>query len=1142
VAIDETSGNLFVFDIAAGRAEDRSGRVYKFDLDGKPAEFSATGTNWIEVPQGQFADRQSQVAVATAGKTAGDIYVSMSRAVRIYSPSGAEIGELGGLEGGACGVAVDPAGDVYVGSNQTIRKFVPTANPVTVGDETARSAPLPNDCRVAVDGADHIYGAQFVGASVTKLDGISDPAGALIEPGGETLAVNPANNDLFVDRGSSVAQYDQEGNLLGTFGGTRLRKSVGIAALGSTGEIFVVNGETKRVDVFGPSETAKPILEAESVSTTGATEAILRAKVNPNGVPTTLYAEYGTDTGYGQKTAEQPIGDAEKSLNIPIPLKNLAPGVTYHFRIVVEAEGTSIAGPDRTLRTYASGLETDCGNQALRTGASSRLPDCRAYEMVSPVDKNGNDIATNYSAEGNSRRASIDEAAINGSAVTYSAGAAFAGQENSTGANQYLSARTADGWSTHGTNLPQSQTIEYFPGFVNVGAALDPAYRHFSAGLSEAWINDFSVTPRTADGAVGIPNLYRRELASGTLHALTTEQPPEASLDPETPYELEAVTPDGSNVMLTTRTLLTNDAFPSQSQPQTYLSSGGNLNLVSVKPDGEAYEGASNLTGHLSSDGASAYWRGSFTSFNPRGAIYLRRNPSRPQSAFENGAAVGRIEGFPSGATELKVEDISVGDFRIGQDLWSLDQQSTLPFQPHTTITSVGTNSLTISKPTVQAFPGSLEVESGSPCIEAGKACTIRVSEAIPGGNESQLYAISETGEKAFFVVEGQSVDGGGNSVRADNELYEFNQSADTYHLLASKVTNVVGASSDGAKLYAVSKEALDAGATAGSENLYLFDSGSVSFIATLVQGDVDGGGSGATSIGGKGSSATEYLYRGSRVAPDGNHLLFMSESSALSERVAGYNNVDLNSGERDREVYLYSLGSGLRCVSCNPSGAQPVGQRLEPSFIQPGFGTSSIWAAAWIPGEEHELLAQRVLSDDGGRVFFNSFDALVPSDGNGAQDVYEWEMPGVGRCREDSSSYSPQDGGCISLISSGESPARSEFVDASGSGSDVFFTTASSLVPQDIGLVDLYDARVDGGFPPPQGRAAACEGEACQGVIVPPNDTTPSSATYNGPANVSAAKQAHRQKKHIKKKHKKHRKSGKRASSPKNSTRRVGA
>ncbi len=1138
VAIDETTGNVFVFDIGAG-LEPSVGRLYKFDLADKPAEFSASGTNWIEVPRGGFSSSENEVAVATAGKTAGDIYVSTGQAVKIYSSSGTEIGELSGFEGGACGVAVDSAGDVYVGSRHTIRKFIPTADPVTTSDEAAHSsAPLTEEtatCRVAADGADHIYGAEVSGQSVTKLAGISDPTGTLIKPGGQTLAVDQTSNDLFIDRGSSVAQYSPEGNLLGTFGGTRLKKSVGIAALGSTGELFVANGETKRIEVFGPGETAKPILESDSVSSSGASEAILRVKINPNGTATTLYAEYGADASYGQQTAKQLIGGGESSLSVPIPLKGLAPGVTYHFRIVVESDGAPVPGPDRTFRTYAADLETNCGNQTLRTGASAKLPDCRAYEMVSPVDKNGSDIATNFSDEVTGR-ASYDKAANSGSELTYSAGVAFADQTNSTGANQYLSARTVSGWSTRGLNLPVAQLLESQPGVVNL-SVLDPAYRFFSDDLAEGLVNDFSVTPRAPGAAVGIPNLYRRDIASGTLHALTNQPSPEAPLNVEAPYRLEAVTPSGNQVMFNSTDRLTGNSFPSQFSPQTYLSANGNLILVSIKPNGEPYEFASNLTGRLSSDGTSAYWRGSFTNISSNGSIFLRRNPNQPQSALENGSAVGIIEAPESGVTEIHGVHTTAGEFRIGQELWSLGGSFGPAFlQPHTKITAVGNETLTVSQPTVGSG-SSVTIESGSPCSEASKACTIRVSEAIPGGTESRLYAISANGEKAFFVVEGGFND---NKGHADQELYEFNQSENTYHLIASKVTNVPGASADGSKLYFISDEALGSGSIPGSENLYFFDNGTISFIATLLQADVAAG-EGVTSLGTGGDAQSEFLRRGSRVTPDGNHFLFMSASSALSERVAGYSNVDLNSGENDREVYLFSSGSGLRCVSCNPSGAQPVGQKLERSFQQPGGGKSAISAAAWIPGEEHELLAQRVLSSDGARVFFNSFDSIAPSDGNGAQDVYEWELPGTGRCREDSSSFSPQDGGCINLISSGESPDRSEFIDASDSGDDVFFTTGSSLVPQDDGLVDVYDARVEGGFPPPSGLTAACEGEACQGVIVPPSDRTPSSATYTGPANVKASRKHHRKKKHRNHKHEKRRKGGKSKSRPNKSTRRVG-
>ncbi|HEX8688834.1 MAG TPA: hypothetical protein VF729_01165, partial [Solirubrobacterales bacterium] len=139
----------------------------------------------------------------------------------------------------------------------------------------------------------------------------------------------------------------------------------------------------------------------------------------------------------------------------------------------------------------------------------------------------------------------------------------------------------------------------------------------------------------------------------------------------------------------------------------------------------------------------------------------------------------------------------------------------------------------------------------------------------------------------------------------------------------------------------------------------------------------------------------------------------------------------------------------------------------------------------------------------DGGRLFFNSYEGLVPNDTNGATDVYQWEAPGSGSCTKESYAYQAANGGCIHLISSGESPADSEFRNASADGRDVYFITESSLLPQDPGLIDLYDARVGGGFSQPTERAA-CEGEACQGSPPPPLDPTPASTSYRGPGNLA--------------------------------------
>ena len=83
-----------------------------------------------------------------------------------------------------------------------------------------------------------------------------------------------------------------------------------------------------------------------------------------------------------------------------------------------------------------------------------------------------------------------------------------------------------------------------------------------------------------------------------------------------------------------------------------------------------------------------------------------------------------------------------------------------------------------------------------------------------------------------------------------------------------------------------------------------------------------------------------------------------------------------------------------------------------------------------------------------------------MPLDINkGKEDVYEYEPMGVGSCEAANT-----EGGCVALITSGESDRESTFLDASESGNDVFFLTSAKLVPQatESGY-DIYDARVCG-------------------------------------------------------------------------------
>jgi hypothetical protein len=129
-------------------------------------------------------------------------------------------------------------------------------------------------------------------------------------------------------------------------------------------------------------------------------------------------------------------------------------------------------------------------------------------------------------------------------------------------------------------------------------------------------------------------------------------------------------------------------------------------------------------------------------------------------------------------------------------------------------------------------------------------------------------------------------------------------------------------------------------------------------------------------------------------------------------------------------------------------------------------------------------------MSDDGSYVFFDSADALVPQDGNGTLDVYEWHE------------------GHVALISSGKDSTPSFFLGTSASGDDVFFGTHATLVPRDTDSAgDLYDARVctasDPCVKPPLGETAQCEGDACQSPPPSPIDATPGSLTFSGAGNA---------------------------------------
>jgi hypothetical protein len=356
------------------------------------------------------------------------------------------------------------------------------------------------------------------------------------------------------------------------------------------------------------------------------------------------------------------------------------------------------------------------------------------------------------------------------------------------------------------------------------------------------------------------------------------------------------------------------------------------------------------------------------------------------------------------------------------------------------------------------------------------KERTVQVDRAVGGGGK--FLDASREGERVFFVK--------------NEQLYEYDVvSGETLDLTPSPsvdLRGLIGASENGEYVYFVAGGGLAGNATprvcviaelsgppqeekeakeeaegvlpAGRGcNLYVYHDGVTRFIAALSGSDNRPSNiASATTEQFVADWAVTASQRTAEVSPDGQYVAFGSHISLTGVQNAG------------PEIFVYDFDAGaLSCVSCSPGGVSNAGATVPP--LADAFGTQR----------------QRYVLDDG-RVFFTTNAALVPQDTNGQPDVYEWEN------------------GEAHLISSGTSDKPSYFADASEDGSDVFFTTSQALAPEDRDeIIDVYDARENGGFPAPALTQPCGSSADCQGA--PPGAPAlglPVSSTFSGAGNLA--------------------------------------
>jgi len=659
---------------------------------------------------------------------------------------------------------------------------------------------------------------------------------------------------------------------------------------------------------------------------------LVRGAVNPrNSAISDCHFAYGPTTAYGESVpCAQTPGSGGEPVPVTARLSGLQPGATYHLRLVADnGVASPVESADSTFATLAAPQpEGNCPNQARRDEQHTGfLPECRAYELVSPPDKNGGDVMA---------MAARTRAAESGDAIEFPSLNAFGDAKGTGAAVEYISRRdgtpATQGWSTHSI-FPELQPNSLF----GAAGGKEAIYQgDFSTDLSRGVFN--TLTPLTDDPATAkVGNLYLREnlLSPGSESSrLLTACPRCGELEPPTTLEdspfltysrfLAATTPDLGQLLFEARRPLTADAHEGN-RPQLYEFDHGALRFVGlVPPEGDLECGGTGPGCEAAPISAATY-----------GATL--------QSYTLNALSEDGAKAF---FTVPPVPSSSEGELYMRVD--------------HTHTVRINASERT-------------DCADHDPCTGV---------PAAPSEPQPATYAIpSADGTKVFFRSEEQLTDTPGGNLY----VYDTTLPPSSPHNLIPVMTKnnssnagnstgaVLGASRDGAYLYFIypsnllpGQAALPAGATDG---VYVWHEGSISFLGST------GTGSAVDSV--------EQIWEGhgllARVSPDGRSFLFTSYTGA---GLTGYDhgsNCGTFGGEPCAELYLYQADqNSLRCVSCNPTGAAAT----VDAGLFPHVSTGTSRASSHL---------NRPLSVNGDHVFFESAERLLAADTNARSDVYEY-------------------------------------------------------------------------------------------------------------------------------------------------------
>jgi len=1085
------AGRLQGFGTIAGIAVDSSGNLWVYNEEASMRRLSgSTGAQLTEWNAGYGVSPRG-IAVDSHA----NLYMVRGEPeVAEKSETGTELALSFGAGTHATSLAVDEANDdVYLGTETSVVR-VNSSNEIveTFGQGGSEVRYASGTAVRATTGDVYVANAETDDVSIFGLEEVDPPTVTIEAPDAVTARtahfsghINPnapvGNPSIYDVTWKFECRTDPEGSFIGgncpgVEGQINADASSHLVEGTATGlkphthyEVILTAknaGNTIKTALQGFTTLAdKPFAEDGFVRGVTDTEATLNATVTPFGAATTYHFDYVAKAAYeaeGGFVSPQTRSTSEESLPltdneghaVSARIRGLEPHTAYVYRIVATNSAGSSSWPteEEPVASFATlgvppAPETNCPNQAFREFAGASLPDCRAYEQASPVDKNGFDV------EG---LQDLLATSPDGSRVSFSNGTGT-GMPASGGAYQdfatLLSSRQGETWSTQ--RLLPPEVLGNKAGFI--GASQDLRY-----ALVET-------SRRGIDGRNGLSVIDTANFAVTPIVPFDSQGEGTRSF---AQYSYDGISADGSRVFFETKYQLTPNAAPKRDNLYMWDRASGEVSLVGVLPgvSGEgpargSYGGAydwyfhhSTLTGGslqglyvealhaISPDGDQAYFTAGRT-----GQLYLRRGLIGPTpttvwvseandgvedpwveeigeeypAAFQEATPDGSRAFFLSG--QKLTEDATTGEFDEGQDLYRYD---------------VGTETL------VDITPDSNPSD-------------------FNGAEVQGLLGASADGSSGYFVARGVLAEGGQPE---SNNLYRFSEEEGNF-----TITFIarLGGTRDTRNW---SPQSITAGTIAPESSL-----------AKTSRVTPDG----ETLLFSSQRSLTGFDNKGcfhEGPVPCQELYLYSAPTEALSciscnpsgERPVGDAQLETEAFNGNLVPAAIIEGRLIRAMSAD-------GSRIffnSPDSLVPADtnGSASCKLSIETPHRRSGIPA--------------------------CQDVYEWEAVGApgGSCEK-----AEVNGGCIYLLSSGKSKEPSFFVDASTDSSNAYIATMSQLVPTDKDeLYDVYGVRTNGGLASQQVTPAVpcSSGEACHGSSSQaPETSSPGTSSFQGPGNPKSGK-----------------------------------